>query len=81
MNTGSTQNANYFDDLNYPYNTGPDGPGNCCGFFQPSFQFANKFRTKDGLPLLDGSYNSPANALKNDYGINSGDLLLQTLVK
>ena len=73
MNTGSTQNANYFDDLNYPYNTGPDGPGNCCGFFQPSFQFANKFRTKDGLPLLDGSYNSPANALKNDYGINSGD--------
>ena len=66
MNTGSTQNANYFDDLNYPYNTGPDGPGNCCGFFQPSFQFANKFRTKDGLPLLDGSYNSAANALKND---------------
>ena len=73
MNTGSTQNANYFDDLNYPYNTGPDGPGNCCGFFQPSFQFANKFRTKDGLPLLDGSYNDAANALKNDYGINSGD--------
>tara|TARA_B100000963_G_scaffold341991_1_gene342420 strand:+ start:101912 stop:103684 length:1773 start_codon:yes stop_codon:yes gene_type:complete len=73
MNTGSTQNANYFDDLNYPYNTGPDGPGNCCGFFQPSFQFANKFRTKDGLPLLDGSYNNAANALKNDYGVNSGD--------
>ena len=25
--SGSTQNANYFDDLNYPYNTGQDGPG------------------------------------------------------
>ncbi len=73
MNTGSTNNANYFDDLNYPYNTGPDGPGNCCGFNQPSFELANAFRTKDGLPLLDGSYNSPANELKTDYGLESSD--------
>ncbi len=71
MNTGSTANANYYDDLNYPYNTGLDGPGNCCGFFQPSFDMANSFRTKDGLPLLDGSYNSDANALKHDYGVES----------
>jgi hypothetical protein len=71
MNTGNTQNANHFDDLNYPYNTGLDGPGNCCGFFQPSFELANTFRTKDGLPLLDGSYNSDANALKHDYGVES----------
>ena len=71
MNTGNVNNANYFDDLNYPYNTGLDGPGNCCGFFQPSFDMANTFRTKDGLPLLDGSYNSDANALKNDYGVES----------
>ncbi len=72
-NTGSTANANYFDDLNYPYNTGPDGPGNCCGFFQPSFELANSFRTSGGLPLLDGSYNDPANALDNDYNIESDD--------
>jgi len=71
MNTGNVANANYFDDLNYPYNTGLDGPGNCCGFFQPSFDMANTFRTKDGLPLLDGSYNSATNALKNDYGVES----------
>ena len=71
MNTGNVANANYFDDLNYPYNTGLDGPGNCCGFFQPSFDLANTFRTKDGLPLLDGSYNSDANALKHDYGVES----------
>lgn len=71
MNTGSVANANYYDDLNYPYNTGLDGPGNCCGFFQPSFDLANTFRTKDGLPLMDGSYNSDANALKHDYGVES----------
>jgi hypothetical protein len=67
-NTGSTQNANYFDDLNYPYNTGPDGPGNCCGFFQPSLSMANSFRTQaNGLPLLDGSYNDPANEVQNSF--------------
>ncbi|NHF61113.1 RagB/SusD family nutrient uptake outer membrane protein [Flavobacteriaceae bacterium TP-CH-4] len=69
--TGSTQNANYFDDLNYPYNTGPDGPGNCCGFFQPSFELANSFRTSGGLPLLDGSYNQ--DPLANDYGVETSD--------
>ncbi len=67
-NTGSTQNANYFDDLNYPYNTGPDGPGNCCGFFQPSIELSNSFRTDAaGLPLLDGSYNDPANEVANTF--------------
>ena len=71
MNTGSTQNANYFDDLNYPYNTGQDGPGNCCGFFQPSFQMANKYRTVNGLPLLDGSHDIGVNQVINDYNIES----------
>ena len=67
-NTGSVQNANAFDDLNYPYNTGPDGPGNCCGFFQPSIQLSNTFRTgADGLPLLDGSYDDPDNEVDNIY--------------
>ncbi len=72
--TGSTNNANWFDDLNYPYNTGSNGPGNCCGFFQPSIELGNSFRTDAaGLPLLDGSYNSAANAVKNDQGILSFD--------
>ena len=71
-NTGSVNNSNWYDDLNYPYNTGASGPGNCCGFFQPSFELGNSFRTgADGLPLLDGSYNSAANALKTDQGIGS----------
>lgn len=67
-NTGSVNNANYFDDLNYPYNTGPDGPGNCCGFFQPSIDLANHFRTDaNGLPLLDGSFSTEANRVKNIF--------------
>jgi tetratricopeptide (TPR) repeat protein len=71
MNTQNVNNSNWMDDLNYPYNTGPDGPGNCCGFFQPSFSLANAYRTRNGLPLLDGSYNDAANVLKNDYNVES----------
>jgi hypothetical protein len=70
-NTGSVNNANPEFDLNFPYNTGPNGPGNCCGFFQPSFTFVNSFRTSGGLPLLDGSFNAPANRVVNDMGIGS----------
>ena len=71
-NTGSTNNSNGQDDLNYPYNTGPNGPGNCCGFNQPSQTLVNSFRTdKKGLPLVDESYNSPDNAVKSDQGLIS----------
>ncbi|MFL0161024.1 RagB/SusD family nutrient uptake outer membrane protein [Aquirufa salirivi] len=78
MNSGSVTNSNAFDVLNYPYNTGTDGPGNCCGFFQPSFSLANAYRTKDGLPLLTESngapvYNAPENAVKHDYKLASSE--------
>lgn len=70
--TGSVLNANPEFDLNFPYNTGPSGPGNCCGFFQPSFTFVNAFRTDaNGLPLLDKSYNDPSNRVASDMGITS----------
>lgn len=72
MNSGSTQNSNWFDDLNYPYNTGSDGPGNCCGFFQPSFYLANAYRTVDGLPMLNG-FVGDGGELANDYGVESSD--------
>ncbi|MDT7830163.1 RagB/SusD family nutrient uptake outer membrane protein [Pricia sp. S334] len=68
--TGSVNNSNWWDDLNYPYQTGTDGPGDCCGFFQPSFELANSYRvTGDGLPLLDKSYRNSANELETDMGI------------
>ena len=65
--TGTINNANPDFVLNFPYNGGPAG---CCGFFQPSFELANSFRTNAaGLPLLDGSYNNPTNELKTDQGV------------
>lgn len=73
-NTGSVNNANPEFDLNWPYNTGANGPGNCCGFFQPSFEMVNAHRTNaNGLPLLDGSYNTAANAVVTDMGLLSKD--------
>jgi starch-binding outer membrane protein, SusD/RagB family len=71
--TGSVNNANPEFDLNWPYNTGADGPGNCCSFFQPTFELANSFRTIGGLPLLDGSYNVGTNQLATDMGLESAN--------
>ena len=70
VNDGSGgSNANFDQILNFPYN---GGPGGCCGFFQPSFDFVNSFRTSAlGLPLADGSYNTGANQLKTDQGLES----------
>lgn len=72
--TGSTNTANHDLAMNYPYNTGPAGPGNCCGFYAPSFELANSFRTtEEGLPYLNGEYNQPELALKTDQGLASTD--------
>lgn len=79
-NTGSVNNANPEFDLNWPYNTGADGPGNCCSFFQPTFEMGNSYRTSGGLPLLDDgagaydpAYNVGANQLKTDMGLETAD--------
>ncbi|MBC7828156.1 MAG: RagB/SusD family nutrient uptake outer membrane protein [Chitinophagaceae bacterium] len=62
-------NANFDQVLNFPYN---GGPGTCCGFYQPSIELVNSYRTTAlGLPLLDGSYNIGANQVKNDQGVAS----------
>lgn len=61
--SGGTGNANQGDMLNYPYN----GPFSCCGFYQPSQDLVNSFRTDDnGLPYLDDFNQHP---VKNDMGI------------
>lgn len=47
------QGGNWGDVLNFP-NTGEAGAGSCCGFYQPSQNLVNAFKTDtDGLPLLD----------------------------
>ncbi len=73
--TGSISNANPALVLNFPHgSTGPDRPGGCCGFFQPSFDLANSHRTDaNGLPMLDGSYNDAGNLVGSDMGLGSGD--------
>ena len=73
-NTGSVNNANPEFDLNWPYNTGADGPGNCCGFFAPTFELANHYRTNaSGLPLFDRAFNLPANEVVTDQDLQSSE--------
>ncbi|MFK7921549.1 MAG: RagB/SusD family nutrient uptake outer membrane protein, partial [Bacteroidia bacterium] len=62
-------NAGQGEVLNFPYKSGAS-PGGCCGFFQPTQEFVNSFRTSNGLPLLDYSYN--ADPVLNDEGIPAG---------
>ncbi|WP_347157754.1 RagB/SusD family nutrient uptake outer membrane protein [Pontibacter chitinilyticus] len=63
--TNGISNANMGEMLNYPYNS----PFRCCGFYQPTLDLANSFRTTAaGLPEPD-TYNS--DALKTDQGIEA----------
>ena len=58
------QNGNEGVTLNYPYG----GPTNCCGFFQPSQNLVNAFKTNNGLPMLDNFNDAD---VSNDQGIES----------
>ena len=51
---GGDPNGNYGDILNFPYS---GGPGACCGFYNPSQDLADAYKTDaNGLPLLDTWY-------------------------
>ncbi|HUS02020.1 MAG TPA: RagB/SusD family nutrient uptake outer membrane protein [Chitinophagaceae bacterium] len=64
-----TASAETSYELAYPYG----GVWGCCGFYQPSQNLVNAFKTDaNGLPFLDESYNTTV--LKNDEGILSSDL-------
>ena len=65
-------NGGWGEVLNFPYKSAAS-PGGCCGFFQPTHEFVNSFRTASGLPLLDGSYNSATEQLIRDEGVPGGD--------
>jgi len=68
VNDGSGgANAGNGEVLNFPYKSG-GSPGGCCGFFNPTQEFVNSFRTTaSGLPLLDNSYN--LDPVKSDQGV------------
>jgi hypothetical protein len=63
-------NASSGEVLNFPHNGGFGAATDCCGFFQPTHDFVNSFRTVGGLPLLDGTYNSAANEVKSDETVD-----------
>jgi hypothetical protein len=59
---GADPNGNYGDILNFPYN---GGPGACCGFYNPSQDLANAFKTDaNGLPILDETSTGYSGGLK-----------------
>ncbi len=71
VNDGTTgNNGNQGDVLNWPYfSSGPGG--GCCGFYVPSQNLVNSFKTSaDGLPLFD-TFNDTD--LKNDEGLKASD--------
>ncbi len=72
VNDGSgAWNGGWGEVLNFPYKGSGGSPGGCCGFFNPTQEFVNSFRTSSGLPLLDHSYNN--SPVVNDQGLNPGD--------
>lgn len=69
VNDGASggENGNIGSTLNYPYGGG--GVTTCCGFFQPSQNLVNVFKTDaDGLPLFD-DFN--ATDVANDQGLDA----------
>lgn len=66
--TSTIANSNSGGKLNFPYNS----PFRCCGFYQPSQDLMNSYRTDEstGLPYLN-NYN--ADPVKSDFGISADD--------
>ncbi|MCD6596155.1 MAG: RagB/SusD family nutrient uptake outer membrane protein, partial [Bacteroidales bacterium] len=70
-------NGGWGEVLNFPYKGG-GSPGGCCGFFQPTQDFVNSFRTDiNGLPFLDGSYNDEK--VTNDQALAVDDPFIEYL--
>lgn len=76
VNDGTNgNNGNAGDNLNWPYSATAPGRG-CCGFYQPSHNLVNAFKTTDGLPQIgnaaDGSQDTYNKVdLPNDQGITA----------
>jgi hypothetical protein len=65
-------NGGWGEVLNFPYKSG-GSPGGCCGFFNPTQDFVNSFRTDaTGLPFIDlaaGTYSYNNEKVTNDQGV------------
>lgn len=65
--SGWISNGNQGQMLAYPYNS----PFRCCGFYQPTQELVNSYKTDGGLPMEYGNYNN--NPVENDQGVSSND--------
>ncbi|PLK43590.1 RagB/SusD family nutrient uptake outer membrane protein [Emticicia sp. TH156] len=77
VNDGTNgDNGNVGDNLNWPYSSTAPGRG-CCGFYQPSHNLVNAFKTDaNGLPLIGNSADGTQDTynqvdLPNDQGISA----------
>ncbi|WP_428655747.1 RagB/SusD family nutrient uptake outer membrane protein [Runella sp.] len=77
VNDGTNgNNGNAGDNLNWPYSANSPGRG-CCGFYLPSQNLVNSFKTTaDGLPMIGSSPDGTADTynlvdLSNDQGLKS----------
>ncbi|RKN79263.1 RagB/SusD family nutrient uptake outer membrane protein [Ulvibacterium marinum] len=67
---GQSFNGNRGGTLNFP-GGGPFNPETCCGFYQPTQDLANAYKTDgSGLPLLDTFNQSD---IANDAGVDTND--------
>lgn len=65
LTNGDIPHSNAGSRLNFPYNS----PFLCCGFFQPTQELVNSYRTDaNGLPLFD-TYNNEM--VTNDMGVRT----------
>ena len=72
VNDGSGgYNGGWGEVLNFPYKGNGGSPGGCCGFYQPTQEYVNSFRTSSGMPLLDFTYNE--NPVMSDQGLKPSD--------
>jgi starch-binding outer membrane protein, SusD/RagB family len=82
VNDGTNgNNGNAGDNLNWPYSANSPGRG-CCGFYLPSQNLVNAFKTSpDGLPLIGDMADGTADTynavdLPNDQGIRSNQAFM-----
>jgi hypothetical protein len=74
------RNGGWGEVLNFPYKSGTS-PGGCCGFFNPTQDFVNSFRTDaNGLPYIDlatGNMTYNDEMVSNDQGVPLGGVYVE----
>lgn len=70
----NSSNGNWGNILAFTHN---EGPVTCCGFYQPSQNLVNAFKTQAGLPMIN-TFNDVD--VENDQGLETEDAFTPTTV-